>query len=292
MTRPDDRRSLEIRSPLDGSVQRAVLSLPGRPVDGPLPVVLAPHPFGWSVDEDYHGGCAGLKAPGHRGWLGVPTDAGVAVLQPEGHHRVVDGCSLGYEGVGRDVPAWLDAVRAVAPVDEARVYACGLSMGGQESLLMAALNPGVIAAVFAFNPVVDVAAWHEDLARTTSAELRAEGSDGRIADEVGGPPAEVPDAYAARNVLARPGGLDVLRSVPIAVWWSHLDLVVPRQSECHGKRLYDELKRLDPHAPVTEYDHTARYRLTEPPTDDERWAIHETADYRFATEWLLLHRRR
>jgi pimeloyl-ACP methyl ester carboxylesterase len=222
----------------------------------------------------------------------VPAELGVAVLQPEGHHRAVERCSMGYEGVWRDVPAWIDAAEDIVAVDRARIYACGLSMGGQESLLMAARNPEAFAAVFAFNPVVDAAAWYEDLVRTPSAELRAEGSEARIADEVGGTPAEVPDAYAVRSVLGAPGFLDALRPVPIKFWWSHLDLVVPRQAECHGKRLYDELKRLDPDAPVGEYNHTARYALSDPPTDDERWAIHETADYRFATEWLLLHRRR
>jgi pimeloyl-ACP methyl ester carboxylesterase len=285
---PDVRRVLEIRSPLDGGVQRAVLRLPPGDAGDARPLVFAPHPFGWSVEEDYHGGCVGLKAPGHPGWRGVPADLGVAVLQPEGHHRAVERCSLGYEGVWRDVPAWLEAVGAVAPVDRSRLYACGLSMGGLESLLMAGHHPGLFAAVFVFNPVVDVAAWQEDLAATTNPELRAEGSDRSIVDEVGGSPGEVPAAYAVRSAFSV---VPALASVPVSVWWSHLDLVVPRQAERHGRRLYDELKALDPFAPASEYDHTARYRLSDPPTDDERWGIHETADYAFATRWLLLHRR-
>jgi hypothetical protein len=161
-------------------------------------------------------------------------------------------------------------------------------MGGLESLLMAGTYPEQFAAAFVFNPVVDLAVWHEDLAGTTNRELRAEASDRLIADEVGGTPGEVPERYEQRTAFAV---LDGLRHVPLSIWWSHLDLVVPRQAERHGKRLYDELKRIDPTTPVTEYDHTARFALSEPPTDDERWAIHETADYRFATHWLLLHRR-
>lgn len=288
MTPPDDRRQLEIRSPHDGSVQRGMLSLPARPPAGPLPLVIAPHPFGWSVEEDYHGGCVGLKAASHRGWLGVPSETGIAVLQPEGHHRVVDRCSMGYEGVVRDLPAWIEAVDAVVRIDPSRLYACGLSMGGLESLLLTGVYPDRFAAAFVFNPVADAAAWQEDLVRTTSPELRAEGSDALIATEVGGTPDEVPDAYALRSAF---GVLDGLRRVPLAIWWSRLDLVVPRQVERHGKRLYDELKRVDPASPVTEYDHTARYPLSDPPTDDERWAIHETADYAFAARWLLLHAR-
>lgn len=285
---PDVRRPIEIRSPFDGSPQRAVLRLPGVATEGPLPLILAPHPFGWSVEEDYHGGCVGLKAQEHRGWLGVPTDLGVAVLQPDGHHRAVEGCSMGYEGVWHDVPAWIAAVERLVPVDPARVYACGLSMGGQESLLMAGHHPDRFAAAFVFNPVVDAAAWREDLARTDNAELRAEGSDRLIADEVGGTPEDAPGAYEVRSAFSV---LDALRAIPLMIWWSPLDLVVPRQAECHGKRLHDELRRLDLLAPVGERDHTAQHRLSDPPTDDERWGIHETADYALATRWLLRHRR-
>lgn len=287
MGRADNHRELHISSPFDGSRQRAMLRLPASPTE-PLPLVFAPHPFGWSVDEDYQGGCVGLKAPAHPGWSGIASEMGVAILQPEGHHRVEDRCSMGYEGVVRDVPAWLAAVGAVVPVDRRRLFACGLSMGGLESLLAAGHHPRIFAAVFVFNPVVDPAAWYEDLTATTNAELRAEGGDRRIASEVGGVPAEAPQAYARRSAFSV---LDALRSVPLTIWWSHLDLVVPRQAERHGKRLYDELKRLDPTAPVSEYDHTARYELADPPSDDQRWAIHETADYAFATRWLLLHHR-
>ncbi len=284
----DDRRTVVIRSPFDGSEQRATISLPALPPRGPLPLVYAPHPFTWSVDEDYHGGCVGLKAAGHAGWRGVPSDLGIAVLQPDGHHRAVARCSMGYRGVVEDVPAWIDAAGEVVPIDRDRVYACGLSMGGLESLLVAGAHPDVFAAVFAFNPVVDPAAWQEDMATTANAELRAEDPGGLISEEVGGTPDEVPGEYARRDPF---GYLEALSRIPIAIWWSHLDLVVPRQVERHGKRLYDEIKRRDPWAPVTEYDHTARLRLAPIPTDDERWAIHETADYAFAAQWLLLHRR-
>jgi pimeloyl-ACP methyl ester carboxylesterase len=284
----DDRRPVEIRSPLDGSIQHGMLSLPASPTDGPLPLILAPHPFGWSVEEDYHGGCVGLQAAEHRGWRGVPSELGVAVIQPDGHHRAVERCSLGYEGVWVDAPAWLAATDAIVPVDRSRVYACGLSMGGQESLLIAGHQPGMIAAVFVFNPVVDAAAWHDDLARTPSAALRAEGSERLIAEEVGGTPADAPAAYARRSAFSV---LPALTAIPISIWWSPLDLVVPRQAECHGKRLFDELRRLDPNAPVTEHDHTSQHRLSDPPTERECWGIHETSDYASAARWLLRHRR-
>jgi predicted peptidase len=195
---------------------------------------------------------------------------------------------MGYEGVVADAPAWIDEAARHTPVDRDRVYACGLSMGGLEALLMAGNHPDLFAATFVFNPVVDAGAWYEDLARTTNAELRAEGGARLIVDEVGGTPGELPEAYVRRSAFAL---LGTLRTIPTSIWWSHVDLVVPRQEEAHGKRLYDELKRLDPVAPVTEYEHTARYGLPATPTDDQRWGVHETSDYRFAARWLLLHRR-
>lgn len=195
---------------------------------------------------------------------------------------------MGYEGVIVDAPLWVEAVDREVGVDHDRVYTCGLSMGALEALLVAGTYPDMIAAAFAFNPVADTRAWLEDLTSATNEDIRSEGSDQMIAREVGGLPDEVPEAYARRSAFAV---LDGLRSVPLTIWWSHLDLVVPRQAECHGKRLYDELKRLDPTAPVSEYDQTLRFGLPTEPTDDQRWAIHESADYRFAAAWLLLHRR-
>ena len=288
MARADVAVEVQIRSPHDGGLQRAVLRLPRRTARGRLPIIFAPHPFSWSVDDDYYGGCSGLKAARHSGWRGVPSELGVAVLQPFGHHRAVEWCSMGYAGVIRDVPAWIDVVDDAVGIDRDRVYGCGLSMGGLESLLAAAHHPRLFAAVFAFNPVVDARAWYEDLARTESAELRAEGSDTLIAREVGGLPNEIPGAWAERSVF---GAIDGLRTMPTTIWWSRVDLVVPRQAERHGKHLYDELKRRDPAAPVSEYDHTNRCGFAEPLTDDERWAIHESSEYAFAARWLLLHRR-
>ena len=50
-------------------------------------------------------------------------------------------------------------------------------MGGLESLLLAGSLPGPVCGRVRFNPVVDSAAWQEDLSRTAQPELRAEGSD-------------------------------------------------------------------------------------------------------------------
>ena len=288
MVAGDVTRIIEMRSRYDASLQAAALRMPpGRPSQ-PLPLIFAPHPFGWSVDEDYHGGCSGLRAASHQGWLEVATRMQVAVLQPFGHHRRVAGCSVGYEGGVNDVPDWVSAVNEHVPIDRDRVYACGLSMGGLECLLAVGRYPGIFAAAFVFNPVVDLASWHDDLAATAVSDLANEGNDALIVEEVGALPSEDPVAYRARSASSLVASLG---QVPLTIWWSRLDAVVPRQVERHGKWLYDAIKDGDPGAPVSEYEHSGRYRLDDPPSADQCWAIHETADYAFATHWLLLHRR-
>ena len=282
----DRTETLEIRSEFDGSTQLATLRLPASQPPGPIPLIYAPHPFGWSVDEDYLGGCQGLKASRHGGWKDVASDLGLAIVQPFGHARRVAGCSLGYEATVRDIPDLIAAVGARVVIDARRVYACGLSMGAQEALLAAGTYPARFAAAFAFNPVVDVAAWWRDLTQTTHPDLRAEHNDSLIVEEVGGTPDEVPERYRQRSPHRLLAGLS---RVPLTIWWSNHDVVVPHQLEHHGKRLYDELKSMGNANPVSEYEHSRMAGIGPDPSADEGWAIHETADYRFAARWLLLH---
>ena len=62
-------------------------------------------------------------------------------------------------------------------------------MGGQEALLVAGRFPERIAAVCVFNPIVDLAAWQIDLARTEIEKFQEIDLAGMIALEVGGLPA-------------------------------------------------------------------------------------------------------
>ncbi len=277
---------VEIRSPLDGSTQRGMLRLPPFIGTEPIPLVFAPHPFAWTVAEDYAGGYEGLRAASHLGWSGAAATLGVAILQADGHHRSVANCSLGYAGVVSDVATWIEAVGRTVPIDRDRIYAGGLSMGALEAVLMLGTHPTVFAAGFALNPVFDVAAWYDDLATTSSATLRAERNDVLIAEEVGGTPLDAPNDYDRRSVFSV---VDGLRRLPLSISWSDDDLVVPRQRTRHGGRLHDLIRDLDPHAPVVQQIQAPPGR---PLTDEDRWAIHESADYLAATTWLLRHRRR
>ena len=172
------------------------------------------------------------------------------------------------------------------PVDRQRVYACGLSMGGQEALVVAGQHPKVFAAVVAFNPCVDLSVLQRDMLEVD--QIRGSDAAQRIANEVGGLPDDVPDAYAERSPLSY---VDGLARAPTMLFWSDRDLIVPRQSTHHAYRLYQMVKKLSVTAPICEYNHTFSHGVTDF-TQDVCWQLHEWSDYELALRWLLIHERR
>jgi hypothetical protein len=72
-----------------------------------------------------------------------------------------------------------------------------------------------------------------------------------MAREVGGSPDEAAAAYAERSSLSQ--AREILASgVPLQLWWSTEDRIVWDQEHQSGA-LFDELRRLDPCAPVSAY---------------------------------------
>jgi poly(3-hydroxybutyrate) depolymerase len=281
------RRLVEFVSPADGSPQRADVYAP-EGLEAPAPVVLAPHPITWTAAQDYHGGLAGSKRGHHRGWRGLAAKYGVIVVMPHGHHRRVERCSLAGPEQIADMAFLVGELNdAGYPVDRSRVYACGLSMGGLEALVAVGRHPELFAAVAVFNPIVDLGAWHDDLERTPVAEIREFGTAAKIVEEVGGLPTAELSAYAERSATSY---LDGLGQVPTLLFWSALDLIVPRQETHHAYRLYRELKRLGAARPACEYEHTASHALTRV-NETIRWQLHEWCDYDLALHWLLAHRK-
>jgi dipeptidyl aminopeptidase/acylaminoacyl peptidase len=274
-----------------GDERMAILDAPERSLHVPTPLILAPHPANWTAAENFHGGAAHTVVQ-HHGWLGVAERYGVIVVAPETVGRANALTSLGYEGTLQDSMAAIDAVKELGyRVDPERVYACGLSMGGQEALLLLARNPGVFAAGVAFNPVVDLIAWHEDFcASPYYAEMAGEDPklDALFRIEIGGTPLEVPDAYRARSPIAY---AEQLAKLPLLLYWSHLDDIVPNQATSQTVALYNAIKAIDPLAPVAEFNHTWSHGYTLFDFQ-ERWALHEYNDYDMAARWLLTHHRR
>jgi pimeloyl-ACP methyl ester carboxylesterase len=282
--------TITFRSPYDGTPQQADVHAPEEEPRTPIPLVLAPHPIGWTAAQDYFGGIEGLKRGVHPGWKGLAHRHGVLIAQPHGHGRMDPLASCAFEGQIDDMAFLIDALPAYGfPVDRHRVYACGLSMGGLETVVLLGRYPDRITAGFAFNPVVDLAAWHEELSTSPVADIRAYRTWERIAREVGGDPDEIPDAYHLRSGFAY---LEALTRTPLMLYWTRFDPVVPRQETHHALRLYREIKSRSATSPVAEYEHTLSHGSLPAEDDWEAgWRLHEYADYDLALCWLLRHRK-
>lgn len=283
---PSRVETIEINSPADGCLVKVDIYSPSEESSEPLPLVLAPHPITWTAAEDYHGGLEGLMREYHRGYYGLAEKYQIIVAMPHGHHHREDLCSLAGTEQIADMNFLIDGLSEhLYQVDKRRVYACGLSMGGQEALVLAGKHPDRLTAVFVFNPIVDLAAWYEELANSEVPEIREYDTAARIANEVGGLPEEVPEAYAERSATNFATGLS---KVPTIIYWSEQDLIVPRQITHHTMPLYYRVKEMDVNTPMAEYNHT---QMHGPLEYDQltRWQLHEWCDYDLAIKWLLGH---
>ena len=277
-------KTLHFISRTDDSEHIADLYLPIEYDTQPIPLILAPHPITWTAKEDYHGGIEGLSRGYHPGWYDLADKYRVGLVMPHGHHRRVENCSLASPEQISDMLQLIDVVEgAGVQVDRQRIYSCGLSMGGQEALVLAGVHPEIIAAVVAFNPIIDLAVWQKSLATSKIEEIRAFGTDQRIVIEVGAEPEKEPDLYDERNPLHY---IDGLVKVPILLFWSEKDLIVPEQESKHSYRLYQMLKEISITAPIAEFNHTSSHGVTEF-NNLERWQLHEWCDYDLALKWLL-----
>jgi pimeloyl-ACP methyl ester carboxylesterase len=269
-------------------MMKADIYSPGRASDRPLPLILAPHPITWTAEQDYHAGYEGFTRGYHRGYYSLADRYGVLIAMPHGHHRREESCSLASPEQITDMAFLIDHLGDFGYlVDPRRIYACGLSMGGQEALVAAGRFPEKFAAVCVFNPIVDLAAWQEDLANTDIPEIREFDTARRIADEVGGFPRENPAAYAERSAT---NYLDGLIRIPTFIFWSDRDLIVPRQITHHGYYLYKQLKEKDITCPIAEYNHTYSHGETEF-NQHACWQLHEWCDYELGLHWLLCHQK-
>jgi esterase/lipase len=280
------KQMIEITSPADGCPMKVDIYSPRDDSGSPIPLVIAPHPITWTAEQDYHVGLDGLFRKYHRGYYGLAEKHGVIIALPHGHHHKEDLCSLAGPEQIADMIYLVEGLSDFDyRVDRRRVFACGLSMGGQEALVLAGMHPEKITAVFVFNPIVDLAAWHEELATSEIPEIREYNTAARIANEVGGLPSEVPEAYAQRSATHYVEGL---RYVPTMIYWSEQDLVVPRQVTRHTIPLYQAVKSLDISSPMAEYNHTRMHGALEY-DQVTRWQLHEWCDYDLAIRWLLCH---
>jgi pimeloyl-ACP methyl ester carboxylesterase len=144
-------------------------------------------------------------------------------------------------------------------IDQHRIYAFGGSMGGQETLLLIARHPHLLAGAAAFDSVANMAlqyrsfvrmpcnrsclhTWHGPVGKTLQSLAR---------QEVGGTPVTRPLAYSERSPVTYVRAI-AASCVPLQLWWSVKDRIVSNQRYQSGA-LYRRISELRPDAPVTAF---------------------------------------
>jgi hypothetical protein len=225
----------------DGLPRRAYLILPAwyGPLNHPaIPLVISPHGRG-----------VGALANIHR-WGDLPARGGFAVINPEGQGRKLTLFSWGDPGEIRDLARMPQIAEGAVPwlhIDRHRVYAFGGSMGGQETLLLLARFPRLLAGAAAFDAPTNMAARYRAFDRLPFGV----GLQRLARREIGGTPATDPGAYAIRSPLDWARKI-AFAGVPLQIWWSKRDRIVGDQEHESGL-LYRDVKRLNPVAPISEF---------------------------------------
>jgi len=225
----------------DGLSRRAYVILPawyGPTLHPPIPLVISPHGRG-----------VGAKLNIRR-WGRLPAVGGFAVINPEGQGRALTLFSWGDPGEISDLARMPEIAEHALPwlhVDRQRVYAFGGSMGGQETLLLVARFPHLLAGAAAFDAPTNMAARYRAFVHLPlGAGLQ------RLArDEIGGTPANDPRGYALRSPVDCARKI-AFSGVPLQIWWSTRDRIVTDERDESGL-LYRLIKRLNPDAPVSEF---------------------------------------
>jgi pimeloyl-ACP methyl ester carboxylesterase len=210
----------------DGVWRQAWLLLPSDYHGQPLPLVISPH--GRGVPALYNAA--------H--WGPLPALGGFAVVNPGGQGRRLGLYSWGDPGQIADL-ARMPAIvhRALPWLRIGRVYAVGGSMGGQETLLLAARYPHLLSGAVAFDAPTNMARRYRDFAALRHGHLLQ-----RLAlEEIGAPPGADPAAWRARSPLDDAERIAASR-VPLQLWWSPADDIVrdaQREDGALYRRLYD-----------------------------------------------------
>lgn len=212
-----------------------------------VPLVISPHGRGLS-------GRANASI-----WGKLPAQGWFAVVNPDAQGRRLTRYSWGYAGHVDDLARMPQILKQALPwlrIDRSRIYAFGGSMGGQETLLLLARHPRLLAGAAAFDSVTDFALQYSRFASLTCngacrhawREEMGTGLQKLARLEVGGSPATMPRAYAARSPLTYAATI-AASCVPLQLWWSVADRIVTGQDRQSG-RLFRELRRHNPGAPV------------------------------------------
>jgi pimeloyl-ACP methyl ester carboxylesterase len=228
----------------DGARRPAWLLLPAGYDGQKIPLVISPH--GRGVDA----------AQNASRWGDLPGEGDFAVVNPSGQGRKLRFYSWGDPGQINDLARMPSIVRKYGVnVNRRRIYAFGGSMGGQETLLLLARFPHLLAGAAAFDPPTDMMRRYRDFASL---------KDGRelqllARQEIGGTPATAPLAYEVRSPDHYVERI-ALSGVPLQIYWSTRDRIITDQRDEAGA-LADEIRRINPRARLWDFEgewaHTA-----------------------------------
>ncbi|HEY3557551.1 MAG TPA: alpha/beta hydrolase [Kribbella sp.] len=263
-----------VRPDRSGTAREYVVAVPDGEIRG---VTVLFHPFGFTPEAVLFGEPAGeLLIRPLDGALGPAGAHGQIVVAPRSHGRVLAGTSLAWQD---HLDATWAVVREVCEVRRTDVVAVGgLSMGGQEALVLAAQHAAGVASVWAVNPVVDLARWHDDI-RNGRASAALEGADSTIREEIGGSPAELPDEYARRSPMSYAAQL---ATTAVRLVWSGADTIIPGQASYHAHALAEQLRELGGQVDERVVTHAP----TDPADDPGRFA-HEACDVWEHFSWTV-----
>jgi pimeloyl-ACP methyl ester carboxylesterase len=237
----------------NGARRGATVVLPawyGRRNNPRIPLVISPHGRGLT-------GWANAKI-----WGNLPARGRFAVVSPGGQGRRLPRHSWGYSGQVQDLARMPDILRRTMPwlrIDRRRVFAVGGSMGGQETLLLLARHPGLLAGAAVFDAVVDFTVQYRrfrhlkcnKLCRRRWVKPLGDGIRELARYEVGGMPKKRPLAYRVRSPITYVRAI-ATSCVPLQIWWSVADQVVTAE-ERQSSKLFWTIRSLNPNAPVTAY---------------------------------------
>ncbi len=234
----------------NGARRNAYLVLPawyGRKRHPRIPLIISPHGRGLTGKKNA------------RLWGRLPAIGTFAVVNPAGQGRRLAQYSWGARGQVEDLARMPEILRRALPwlrIDRARIYAFGGSMGGQETLLLVARHPGLLAGAAAFDAVTDMARQYREWPRLACNRACHRKYGARLGkalqalarDEIGGTPRTRPLSFRLRSPITF--ARSIARScVPLQLWWSSADRIVIGQQQQSG-RLFAAIRRADPNAPV------------------------------------------
>jgi poly(3-hydroxybutyrate) depolymerase len=225
----------------NGTPRQAVVLLPAshQPGDPALPCVIAAH------GRDMPPAVVAQR------WGELPTMLGLAVICADSAGIREPYNSWAAPGQVRDLmrlPALVERAVSGLRFDHDRIFAAGVSMGGQEVLCMAARYPDRLAGVASFDGVTDLSARYREVLHS------ARGGAGvrkRMRNEMGGTPGQAPFSYRLRSPQAYTATL-ATSGVPVQLWWSPRDVRVINQATTQTGALYRRIRAHGAAPQVTE----------------------------------------